>query len=154
MNDDPISTNEETSGQTAQDLGRSYEAMIGEKVSIEQGESKSDQEGEIDPRSSILDPQSGSSPPSTKRLVEALLLVGGNLLSAADAAQAIRGLTPEQFSEAVDLLNQEYRRQGRPYVIRLHEQGYVLELRPRYRPVWEKLYGAMREARLSTAAID
>lgn len=154
MNNDPISTNEVTSGQTAQDLSRSYEAMLGEEVSNAEKEPKPDQEWAIDPRSSILDPQSDSSPPSTKRLVEALLFVGGNPLSPADAALAIRGLTPEEFSEAVDLLNQDYRRQSRPYVIRLHDQGYMLELRPRYRPVWEKLYGAMREARLSTAAID
>src|SRR5262249_10624181 len=33
-------------------------------------------------------------------------------------------------------------------------QGYVLCLRPRFRPVMEKLYGAVREARLSAAAID
>src|SRR5439155_4918680 len=80
----------------------------------------------------------------------------------------IRGLTAEHFAEIIASLNQDYRRQGRPYVIRTlpspathhspltthSDQGYILELRPRYKPVWDRFYGTMREARLSPAAID
>jgi segregation and condensation protein B len=33
-------------------------------------------------------------------------------------------------------------------------QGYVLTLRPRFRGIIEKLYGGVREARLSTVALD
>jgi segregation and condensation protein B len=95
-----------------------------------------------------------AAPPPVERIVEALLFVGGPPLTAIRAGQAIRGLTPAQLTQAVDTLNQEYRRQGRPYAIQTQEQGYVLALRPSYRPVMEKLYGTAREARLSPAAID
>src|SRR5437763_9434925 len=93
-------------------------------------------------------------PPAPLRIVEALLFTGGPALTAAQACEVIRGLTPEQFAQAVDTLNQDYRRQGRPYAIQPHGQGYVLTLRPRYRGVVEKLYGTAREARLSPAAVD
>lgn len=94
------------------------------------------------------------SPPPLVRIVEALLFVGGPPLTAVRACEAIRGLTPAQFVQAIDTLNQDYRRQGRPYAIRTQDQGYVLALRPRFRPILEKLYGGAREARLSPPAID
>jgi segregation and condensation protein B len=93
-------------------------------------------------------------PPPVVRIVEALLFVGGAPLTAMRAGQAIRGLTPAQLTQAIDTLNQDYRRQGRPYAVQAQEQGYVLALRPSYRSVMEKLYGTAREARLSPQAID
>ena len=93
-------------------------------------------------------------PPSVQGIIEALLFVGGPPLTAARAGQAIRGLNEEQFLQVISDLNRNYRRQGRPYAIHLREAGYVLELRPRFRGVLEKLYGTAREARLSPAAID
>jgi segregation and condensation protein B len=95
-----------------------------------------------------------ATPPPPVRILEALLFVGGAPLTADRAAVAIRGLTPEQFTAAIDQLNHDYRRQGRPYTIQSHEQGYVLTLRPRFRLVVERLFGGVREARLSPAAID
>jgi segregation and condensation protein B len=155
MNDNPPPKPEAISGENAQELSRSYQAVLGnENLATEDGASTTDHEKVVDPRSSLLEPQIVAAPPATKRIVEALLFVGGSPLTGASAASAIRGLTPEQFSEIVDSLNQDYRRQARPYLIRLHDQGYMLELRPRFKPVWEKLYGGMREARLSPAAID
>ena len=100
------------------------------------------------------EPEAPAAPPAPVRIIEALLFVGGPPLTAARACEAIRGLTPGQFQEAIDTLNRDYRLQGRPYGIRAHDQGHVLALRPRYRPVLEKIYGAVREARLSTAAVD
>src|SRR5262245_57563328 len=94
------------------------------------------------------------SPPPIPRILEALLFVGGAPLTAERAAVAVRGLTESQLTQAIDGLNRDYRRQGRPYFIQAHEHGYVLTLRPRYRAVVEKLYGPAREARLSPAAID
>lgn len=93
-------------------------------------------------------------PLSPERIVEALLFVGGSPLTAERAAAAVRGLTPQQFMDAVTALNDAYRRQGRPYAIQSQEHGYVLVLRPRFRPLLEKLYGGVKEARLSTAAVD
>src|SRR5262249_16256684 len=54
----------------------------------------------------------------------------------------------------IDTLNRAYRDQGRPYAIVPQGQGHVLTLRPRFRGVIDKLYGGVREARLSTAALD
>jgi segregation and condensation protein B len=96
----------------------------------------------------------GEAPPSVERILEALFFVGGHPLTVTTAAAAVRGLTPAQFHEAVAGLNRRYRRQGRPYAVSPHGDGYVLTLRPRFRTVVERLYGQVREARLSTAAID
>ena len=100
------------------------------------------------------EPADGPLPPEPRRIVEALLFVGGAPLTAVRACDIIRGLTAEQFQEAVDGLNHDYRRQGRPYAIVSQGPGFVLALRPRYRGVVGKLFGGVREARLSTAAVD
>ena len=99
-------------------------------------------------------PPASDVPPPPRRIIEAFLFIGGPPLTAERAAEAIRGLTPAQFQEAVGSLNQDYRRQGRPYTILPKDGGYALALRPRFRPVLEKLYGGPREARLSTQAVD
>jgi segregation and condensation protein B len=93
-------------------------------------------------------------PPPLERVIEALLFIGGAPLTPEIARAAVRGMTPGQLSETVDLLNREYRYQGRPYSIQPQEHGYVLTLRPRFRSVIERLYGQARAARLSPAAID
>lgn len=95
-----------------------------------------------------------ASPPPLHRIVEALLFVGGPPLSAARAAEAVAGLTAEQLAESVDDLNRLYRRQRRPYAVRLAAGGYVLALRGRFRPLVERLHRAARLARLSPAALD
>lgn len=93
-------------------------------------------------------------PPPLLRILEAMLFVSRTPLTAQRAAEVIRGLTPDQFEEIVAQLNRSYREQGRPYLIKQHEGGKVLMLRPRYRFVVEKLYGGPREARLSQAAVE
>lgn len=93
-------------------------------------------------------------PPPVHRILEALLFVGGAPLTIAQARAAVRGLTPEEFAAAVDDLNRDYRRQGRPYHIQAQSDGHVLVLRPKYRTVLEKLHGGVREARLSPQAVD
>jgi segregation and condensation protein B len=96
----------------------------------------------------------GDSPVSLARIVEALLFVGGEPLTAEQVAQSVRGVTQEDFVDAIDGLNRAYRSQGRPYLIRAGQRGYELALRPRYFPLQEKLAGLSREARLSQAALD
>jgi segregation and condensation protein B len=100
------------------------------------------------------EPKAADTPPPALRIIEALLFVGGGPLTSGRACETIRGLTPAQFTQAVDALNQDYRRQGRPYTIQPQDQGYVLALRPSYRPILAKLFGGTREVRLSPAAID
>jgi segregation and condensation protein B len=148
---DPLDAKPEPAEQEtdAAELSRSYESLLGQQEWQTDVPSDAVGEGaEASERTEIV------SPPALKRIVEALLFVGGAPLTAAGATEAIRGLTAEQFTEAIADLNQDYRRQGRPYFIHLRDQGYALELRPNFKPVWDKLYGTMREARLSTAAID
>lgn len=99
-------------------------------------------------------PAAPAVPPSPKRIVEAFLFVGGAPLTAERAVEAIRGLTPEQFQEAIAELNRDCREQGRPYAIVPKDHGWVLKLRPRYRVVTDRLYGSSREARLSQQIID
>jgi segregation and condensation protein B len=98
--------------------------------------------------------ETAPSPPSPLRIIEALLFVGGPPLTAVRAGETIRGLTPAQFSQTIAALNQEYRGEGRPYQIHAEGPGYVLSLRPRFRTVVHRLYGSVREARLSPQAID
>lgn len=133
----------------AEELSQSYGAMLDPRA----------WEVDVGEEPGIPGPASSASPtpevpPSPMRIVEAILFAGGPPLTAVRAGEAIRGLTPIQFTQALDALNQEYRQQGRPYLIQSQEQGYVLTLRPRYRPVVERLYGSTREARLSLVAID
>jgi segregation and condensation protein B len=93
-------------------------------------------------------------PPPVERLVEAMLFVGGAPLTTARAAEAVRGLTSDQFAQSVAQLNREYRQQGRPYHIRPRDQGYELALRPAFRGVADRLQGAARATRLSQPALD
>jgi len=102
----------------------------------------------------VAAPEVAPAAPPPLRIVEAMLFVGGPPLTAVRIGELVRGLTPEQFTQAIDALNHDYRRQGRPYAIQPQGQGFVLALRPRYRSVVERLYGGPRAARLSPAAID
>jgi segregation and condensation protein B len=149
MSDPPSPQPQETPEETADELGRSYDQFLG----------RQDEEAEQADESYQTEPQDTESkevapPPPVHRIIEALLFVGGAPLTAARAEEAVRGLTEEQFLQAVSDLNRDYRRQGRPYAIQVRDSGYALELRPRFRGAVEKLYGTHREARLSPAAID
>src|SRR6516225_1513249 len=108
-----------------QDLSRSFGAML-----ERQGEA-----ADASPPEAAGVPEPARDPPSPLRIIEALLFVGGPPLTSARAAEIIRGLAPAQFHEAIDTLNQDYRRQGRPYAIVPQASGYVLTLRPRFRSV-------------------
>ncbi len=95
-----------------------------------------------------------TAPPSVKRILEAMLFVGGAPLTAKRAGELIRGLTPEQFQLSIGELNTDYRRQNRPYTIQTQDDGQVMALRPRFRPVVDRLFGGVREARLSASVMD
>jgi segregation and condensation protein B len=130
---------------TAEDLERSYAAVMEQAAWQEEGDAKP---------SVVAAPPAEELPPDPLRIIEALLFVGGQPLKAERACEIVRGLAPEQFLQAVDTLNHSYRRQGRPYTILAQDHGYLLTLKPSHRGVIEKVYGGPREARLSMAAID
>src|SRR5262249_28279094 len=102
--------------------------------------------------SAMTDADTAGSPPPLARIVEALLFVGGEPLTADRACEIVRGLTPEDFADTIDALNRDYRRQGRPYSIQPSAGGYEMALRPAFRQVRERLQGGARETRLSQAA--
>ena len=95
-----------------------------------------------------------SSPPPVRRIIEALLFVGGAPLTAQRAKEIIRRLPEDQFLAAIDELNRDYRRQARPYLIQATDEGFVLRLKPQFRAVRERLLGSPREARLTPQALD
>ena len=114
---------------------------------------------ERDPESGLDGPKKGASsagdtPVSLARIIEALLFVGGEPLTAERVGESVRGVTQGDFVSAIDGLNRTYRSEGRPYLIRAVQPGYELALRPRFFPLQEKLAGLSREARLSQAALD
>jgi segregation and condensation protein B len=125
---------------TPDDLGRSYAEMLDEQAWPIEAPPPNDGDSK--------------SPPPPDRILEALLFVGGGPLTATRACQVVRGLSSEQFIEIIDNLNRHYRRQNRPYGIQPRGHGYVLSLRPRFHDVMERVFGGVREARLSTQAID
>jgi segregation and condensation protein B len=140
-----MSDAEPNPGLAPEELGRSYEALL------EQPERT-----EPDPAAPgvFAAPPEPEAPPPPLRIIEAMLFVGGAPLTAVRAAEIIRGLTAEQFDQALETLNRDYRRQGRPYAIHAQGAGFVLSLQRRYRNVPELLYGGPREAQLSQAAVD
>jgi segregation and condensation protein B len=134
--------------QVPDDLGRSYGELLDRQAwEVDAGGDP----GPLPPEGAA---PAAAVPPPPVRILEAMLFVGGPPLTAVRAGETVRGLTPAQFAQAIDALNQEYRRQGRPYLIQPQDQGYVLTLRPRFHRVADRLYGSVREARLSPAAID
>ncbi len=148
----------------SEDLTRSYEAILGQQewtVDVPDDtpepaapEPLPEPVAEAPPQPARAAPPLEETPPPPVRIVEALLFTGGAPLTAVQACEIVRGLTAEQFHQAIDALNQDYRRQGRPYAVQPQGQGFVLTLRSRYRKVVDALYGTAREARLSPAVVD
>jgi segregation and condensation protein B len=130
------------------ELGRSYGALLDRQADAAAPEPRA-----AAPTNAAVTPEPVAPPPLV-RIIEALLFVGGPPLTAARACETVRGLTPAQLEEAIDTLNHDYRRQGRPYHVEAREHGHVMVLRPRFRAVHDRLYGGTREARLSPPAID
>jgi segregation and condensation protein B len=153
---------------TAKQLGETFAALVGGQDwhidAVPESPAASEPAGEPDTTSPphhrttpppLAEPVNEPSvPPTPLQIVEALLFVGGPPLTAGHAADAVRGLSPEQFRECVDTLNRVYRAQNRPYAVVPERGGYVMRVGRRYAAVREKLYGGPREARLTQPALD
>ena len=90
-------------------------------------------------------------------IVEAMLFVGNDAnepLPAARMAELMRDVEPEEVVLLIDRLNQQYATAGCPYCIAHEGSGYRMTLRRAFHPLRNRLYGRVREARLSQAAID
>jgi segregation and condensation protein B len=82
-----------------------------------------------------------------------MLFVGGRPLTA-DRFCAVLRVPADVFHAAVDTLNRKYKAQNRPYTIQPRDGGFVMVVKPQFRPLREKLYGGPREARLTQPALD
>ena len=75
-------------------------------------------------------------------------------LTAARAAELMRGVEPGEIGELIGELNARYARNACPYFVAEDSDGYRITLRKPFHPLREQFYGRIREARLSQAAID
>jgi segregation and condensation protein B len=149
---------------TPEELGRSYAALLGQQaweLDVPRLDEVPRQPTDsavpapaVPPSTPAPEPAPVAAPPPPLRILEAMLFLGGTPLTVERACEVLRGVTPGQVTQAIDGLNRSYRQQNRPYLIQSRDRGYVLVLRPRFRPVAERLYGSTREARLSPAAVD
>ncbi len=90
-------------------------------------------------------------------ILEAMLFVGdrdNRPLTAARAAELMRGVEPGEIGELIGELNARYARNACPYFVAEDSDGYRITLRKPFHPLREQFYGRIREARLSQAAID
>lgn len=99
-------------------------------------------------------PSESTTPPPLYRILEALLFAATEKLSSEQLCGIIRGLTSGQLEDSIRSINQQYRRQGRPYSIVTPPNGYRLVLRTPFRFYLEELYGSVKEARFSRLAIE
>jgi len=147
--DESLPLSAEPPAESAEALSASYRSLLQQQPAWEpEPPTGSTADAQVDEH------QRAGPPPPLAHVVEALLFVGGSPVTQERAAAAVRGLNLEQFQLAIETLNRDYRRQGRPYAIHAREGGYVLMLRQRFKQVGDQLYGQGREARLSPAAID
>ena len=96
-------------------------------------------------------------PVSPRAIIEAMLFVGhpdNKPLSSKMLASLLRGVSPEEVDEQIQLLNEDYEGDNRAIVIEGAPDGYRMRIRPELKNVCERFYGKTREARLSQSAID
>jgi segregation and condensation protein B len=92
-----------------------------------------------------------------RSVVEAMLFVGlpdNGATSPREMAAAMRGVSPKEIELAVEELNGIYDADATPYSIERTGSGYRLALRPEFDRMRDKFYGRVREAKISTAALE
>lgn len=94
---------------------------------------------------------------SPRSILEAMLFVGNRQsepLAVQQAADLMRGVKPEDIPALVEELNRRYQKDDCPYEIIEERGAYRMVLGDSFFAVRNRLYGRVREARLSQAAID
>jgi len=98
-----------------------------------------------------------SGPVTPLGILEAMLFVGdrdGRPLTAARAAELMRGVEAGEIGRLIEELSRRYTRNGCPYFVADDSDGYRITLRKPFHTLREQFYGRNRTARLSQAAID
>jgi segregation and condensation protein B len=96
-------------------------------------------------------------PISPRTIFEAMLFVGNRdnrPLSPGRAADLMRDVAPDDIPALVQELNRSYAARGACCRIVGEGDGYRLALADEFRSLRDRLYGRIREARLSQAAVD
>ena len=93
---------------------------------------------------------------TAREIVESMLFVGGDNLTAKKMANVLGGSHDQKFVERViDDLNQQYQTENRPYEIQLQEGGYRLEVKTEYDSVRNRVFGlGPKEVKLSAEALE
>lgn len=91
-----------------------------------------------------------------QQVIEAALFVGGDPLTARKLCSLLRDDSDHEFVDrAIEALNARYAAQGRPYLIRLVEGGYRMELRAEFESVRNRVFGyGPKEVRLSQEVVE
>jgi segregation and condensation protein B len=92
--------------------------------------------------------------PSVAETLEAALFVGREPLTGASFCRAFPGVTEDEFDAAIRGLRERYRSEDRPYQLRRHDEGFVLELKDPYRSELVERWMGQRQIKLSRPAID
>ena len=94
---------------------------------------------------------------SPRMIVEGMLFVGndeGKPYSNREMAANIRDVSPKEVDELIQELNQLYHSNETPYEIVSEGAGYRMQIRPTYEPLRQRFYGRLKEAKLTTQAIE
>ncbi|MEI7852768.1 MAG: SMC-Scp complex subunit ScpB [Planctomycetota bacterium] len=106
------------------------------------------------PQEVVNAPDFENQPPPIEKVVEAMFFVGGQPLTSQRACEILRGLDLKEFVVIIGNLNRKYKLENRPYRIQPKGNGYEMTILPKYRIIADKLYGMLKEARLSAQALD
>ena len=84
---------------------------------------------------------------SPRGILEAMLFVGNSTnepLTARQASELMRGVSPAEIDELVRQLNASYQGRGSPYCIESQGAGYRMVLREEFAGLRDKFYGRLR----------
>ncbi len=133
------------------ELGQAYAELL------QQGEDPYEPPSDQPPPEPEEEQEQSSCPLSPRSILEAILFVGHpehRPITSREVAALMRGVRPAEIDDLVEELREDYDREQRPYTIVSVGDGYRMELREEWTPLYRKFLGRQKEARLSQAAVD
>jgi segregation and condensation protein B len=158
---DPNTEPSRQQGVSLDELAAAFaQAMGGESVAEEPPETPLQTPPEEEEQEAAPSPETGEDdtcPIEPRSILEAMLFVGNRdnePLTAASAAELMRGVDADEIPPLVGQLNDRYSKTGCPYRIVSDGTGYRLALTEEFHGLRNMFYGRVRQTRLSQAAID
>ncbi len=140
------------------------EAVAGDLNSVSATLSDESEEEIASPPEASDEQSAAASPPAPEadvrpdpvQVIEALLFVGGQPLTAKTIGELLHGDLEVGFVErAIEDIRNRYARQNRPYEIRLGENGYRITLCSDFEPIRNRVYGfGPKQVRLSQETLE